>query len=153
MHGSVQVVIRGKLLAQMEKQTQSIVPATVEERSEWRTQQSRMARRLLRNAQVPLFVQNITRLANLNQLEQFDLTSAEYVVDESGALSAHDALMQAVGIRRYEMFTLTFSGDYRNIAGFINAVGRLPRLMEFVSINLSGTRRMSVIMTFRVYEN
>ena len=141
-------------LAQKEQEAQSIVFPTEEERSEWMTQQNLMASRLLVDAQVPLFFQDITRLFTLNQLERFDLGSKPYVLNEGGELTDDELLMQAVGIRRYEVITLQFSGSYRNVAQFIQAIGRLPRLSEFVSIQLLRNQpTLDVTMTFRVYKS
>ncbi len=141
-------------LAQKEQEASGIALPTDQERGQWMTQQNLMASRLLVDAQVPVFFQDISRLFNLNQLLRFDLKSQEYVVNEGADLSDHDMLMQAVGIRRYDVITLEFSGRYRNISQFIQAVGQLPRLSEFVTIQLRrNTPMVDVTMTFRVYKS
>ena len=143
-----------RALAQKEQEAQSIVLPTEEERNRWMTQQNLMASRLLGDSEVPFFLQDVTRLFNLNQLERFDLSSKEYAINEGGELTDHDLLMQAVGIRRYDVITLEFSGGYRNISRFIQGVGQLPRLSEFVSIQLRRSQPMvDVTMTFRVYRS
>ena len=141
-------------LAQKQQEASNVVLPTDEESAQWMTQQNLMSSRLLVDAQVPLFFQNITRLYNLNQLDRFDLKSAEYLIAEDAELSEHDMLMQAVGLRRYDLITLEFSGGYRNISQFILGIGQLPRLSEFVSIQMR--RRpptVDVTMTFRVYKS
>ncbi len=58
-----------------------------------------------------------------------------------------------MGIRRYLVFTITFGGDYSNIAQFVQAVGALPRLTEFVSVDFRrSVPEIRVSMVFRVYK-
>jgi hypothetical protein len=97
-------------LAPKQQEASNIVLPTDEESAQWMTQQNLMSSRLLVDAQVPLFFQNITRLYNLNQLDRFDLKSEEYLIAEDAELTEHDMLMQAVGLRRYDLITLEFSG-------------------------------------------
>ncbi len=140
-------------LSQKEIEAQSIVLPSDDERREWTTQQNLTATRLLADAELANFFGEISRQFTLNQLERFNLSSEEYIVGE-GELSENDSLMQAVGIRRYEVITLQFSGGYRNVAQFIQALGRLPRLAEFVSIQLRRNQpAVDVTMTFRVYKS
>ena len=118
-----------------------------------------MASMLLADPEVPAFFSEVTRLARLNRLDRFVLDNEERIVVEiddeiDGELSSSDALPQSVGIRRYIVVTLEFSGDYRNVAEFIHDLARLPRLSEFVSIQLRRNQpNVAVTMSFHVYKN
>ena len=62
--------------------------------------------------------------------------------------------MLAVGIRRYLEVTVRFTADYRNSALFVRDIGKLPRLTEFVSINLNRqVPDIDVTMSFRIYQS
>ena len=141
-------------LAGMERQSEAIVLPTDEERAEWATQQNLMASMLLADNEIPSLLQDVTRLATLNQLDRFELATEEFVIGEGEELSPDQALMQAVGIRRHIAVTVAFSADYRNVAEFLRDVGNLPRLVEFVSVQLNRqTSTISVSMSFRVYQS
>ena len=145
---------RGEMAAK-ELEADAIVLPTDEELAEWTTQENLMASMLLADPEVPAFFSQVTRLATLNRLDRFVLGNEERVLDEiDGELSSSDALSQSVGIRRYIVVTLEFSGDYRNVAEFIHDIGRLPRLAEFVSIQLRRNQpNVAVTMSFHVYKN
>ena len=140
---------------QMELEAESIVLPTQEERSRWTTDRNLMASMLLGEREIPTLLEQVTRLARTSRVEFFGLTPEEYVLDDNaGDLSGVDAAMAAVGIRRYMRFTVESSADYRSASEFIQEIGSLPRLAEFVSIQL--TRRhpsIDVTMTFRVYQS
>ncbi len=142
-------------LAQKELEADAIVLPTDDERGEWTTQENLMASMLLADPAVPAFFSEVTRLANLNRLERFVLGNEERMLDEiDGEPSSSDALSQSVGVRRYVVVTLEFSGDYRNVAEFIHDIGRLPRLAEFVSIQLRRNQPyVDVTMSFHVYKS
>lgn len=141
-------------LAGMERQAEAIVLPTDEERARWSTDQNLMASMLLADAEIPALLQDVTRLATLNQLGRFELATEEFVIADGAELSPDQALMQSVGILRHITVTVGFSADYRNVAEFVRDVGNLPRLVEFVSVQL--TRQpstISVTMSFRVYQS
>ncbi len=138
-----------------ELEADAIVLPTDDERGEWTTQENLMASMLLADREIPAFFSEVTRLATFNGLERFVLGNEQRVLDEiDGELSPSDALSQSVGIRRYIVVTLEFSGDYRNVAEFIHDIGRLLRLAEFVSIQLRRNQpNVDVTMLFHVYKN
>ena len=141
-------------LAQMELEAEGIVLPTDEERAAWATDQNLMASMLLADAEVPALLQEVTRLATLNQLDRFELDTEEFAIEEGVEPSPDQALMQAVGIRRYMTVTVRFGADYRSAAQFVRDVGNLPRLAEFVTIRL--IRRQPTIdveISFRVYKS
>ncbi len=143
-------------LATKELEADAIVLPTDDERGEWTTQENLMASMLLADPEVPAFFSEVTRLATLNRLDRFVLGNEERILDEidEEQLSSSEALSRSVGIRRYIVVTLEFSGDYRNVAEFIDDIGRLPRLSEFVSIQLRRTQpNVAVTMSFHVYKN
>ena len=142
-------------LAAKELEADAIVLPTDRERGEWNTQETIMASMLLADPEIPAFLSEVTRLATFNRLDRFVLGNEERILDEiDGELSSSDALSQSVGIRRYIVVRLELNGDYRGVAEFIHDIGRLPRLAEFVSIQLRRTQaNVDVTMSFHVYKN
>ena len=144
---------RGEMTTK-ELEADAIVLPTDEERAEWTTQENLMASMLLADPEVPRFFSEITRLATLNRLDRFVLGNEERILDGDGELSSSDAQSRSVGIRRYIVVTLELSGDYRSVAEFISDIGRLPRLAEFVSIQLRRNQpSVDVTMSFHIYKN
>ena len=114
-----------------------------------------MTSMLLADPDVPAFFNDLTRLATLNRLERFSLATEERVLDDTELeLSVSETLARSVGIRRYLVVNLEFNADYRDAVEFVQDVGRLPRLTEFVSVQL---RRepptVGVTMSFHVYKS
>ena len=142
-------------LAEKEREAENIVLPTADERSEWTTNQNLMTSMLLADPDIPAFFNDLTRLATLNRLERFNLGTEERVLDDAEReLSVSETLARSVGIRRYLVVNLEFSADYRDAVEFVQDVGRLPRLTEFVSVQL---RRqppsVGVTMSFHVYKS
>ena len=142
-------------LAEKEREAENIVLPTADERSEWTTNQNLMTSMLLADPDIPAFFNDLTRLATLNRLERFNLGTEERVLDDAEReLSVSETLAQSVGIHRYLVVNLEFSADYRDAVEFVQDVGRLPRLTEFVSVQL---RRqppsVGVTMSFHVYKS
>ncbi len=140
-------------LVQKELDAGAVVLPTEEERRAWASQQNLLASRLLPDAEVTQFFSEISRLSRVYRLQDFDIDSEEQVVGEVQRPRPGDELLDQVGIRRYLVFTITFGGGYSNIAQFVQAVGALPRLTEFVSVDFRrSVPEIRVSMVFRVYK-
>ena len=140
-------------LSQKELDAAAVTLPTDDERREWAGQQKLLASRLLPDAEVPQFFNEVSRLAQVYRLQRFDIETEERIVGQVQSPLPGDDTLAQVGIRRYLEFTLTFGGDYTNIAQFVQAVGALPRLTEFISVDFRRSPpEIGVSMIFRVYK-
>ncbi len=147
------VTRRGNELAELQGLADRIVIPTDEEPARWTRDQDQMEGMLLADAELPALLQDVTRLATLNRLDRFELATEAFVIGADADLAPDEVLMQAAGIRRHVTVTIGFSGDYRRAAEFVRDVANLPRLVEFVSIQLArGPSTIAVTMSLRVYQ-
>jgi Tfp pilus assembly protein PilO len=104
---------------------------------EQRAEQSRQFQELLLSDQtMPGFYSEITRIAADSQLDpRFGMTPEDRTIAEQ-TQTPEEAKMLAVGIKRYAVVTLSLKGDYPNVARFLGALSRLPRSIEYQTIDM-----------------
>jgi hypothetical protein len=111
-------------------------PASAEEQASWIEQSQRLQALLLSDQTLPQFYTEITTLAGENGLDQrFGMTPEEKAIREDNP-STEESKILSVGVRRYVVLTLNFRGDYPNVSRFLGALSRLPRAIEFQTIDM-----------------
>ena len=141
-----------RALIETEREAEAIVLPDEDERRQWREDHDQLVARLLADAEVPLFFQDVTRLATSYRLQRFRLDTEERGIDPGDGTEGPESAAR-LGIPGYLVVTLDFSSDYRNAAEFIHAVGQLGRWIEFTSIDLRrNAPDVDVTMVLRVYK-
>jgi len=104
---------------------------------EQRAEQGRQFQDLLLSDQtIPGFYSEITRIAGESQLDQrFGMTPEDKTIAEQTP-TPEETRMLAAGVKRYVVVTLNFRGDYPNVARFLGALSRLPRSIEYQTIDM-----------------
>lgn len=119
-----------------EKEAASLQLPGPEEESQWTQKQKQFSSILLSDQQVPEFLEEITRIANENHLQRLGINNEDKVLDPNQPISAEDAKLLPIGIRRYLLVTLKFQSEYPDAARFMAAVSKLPRPVEFQLVDL-----------------
>src|SRR5262249_51797696 len=118
-----------------EKQARGYAPATTEEQARWADQETQMSKVLLNDSSIQQFFEEVTRAGTDNGIQGLGLTTEEVIIDAAKA-AGDDAKVIGVGVGQYLAVTMKFRGQYPEIAGFIGAISKLPRPIEFYSINM-----------------
>ena len=122
-------------LDRKENTARGLTPVTAEEQALWVQETEKFNAVLLSDQTAPELYTEITRLAGENQLDQrFGMTPEEKTVGDQN-LTPEESRVQAVGVKRYVVLTLNFRGDYPNVSRFIGALSRLPRPIEYQTID------------------
>ena len=122
-------------LDRKETTARGLTPVTAEEQALWAQANEQFKAVLLSDQTAPELYTEITRLAGENQLDQrFGMTPEEKTIGDQN-LTPEESRVQAVGVKRYVVLTLNFRGDYPNVARFIGALSRLPRPIEYETID------------------
>jgi Tfp pilus assembly protein PilO len=136
-----------------EREAQTAQLPGVEEQNKWADQERRVNEILLPAETVPLFFEEVTRLANENGLERLDINSDEMVLDPGKSTSADEAVPASIGIRRYIVITLKFQGDYQNVAGFLGGISKLERPLEYRMVEMRrNPPKVEVTIVMNVYK-
>ncbi|PYS23730.1 MAG: hypothetical protein DMG11_25150, partial [Acidobacteria bacterium] len=119
-----------------ERDAQTVQVPTAEEQNRWAEQERRVNELLLPEQAVPLFFEEITRIANENGLERLGINTEETVLDPARSPAPDDVIPAGIGVRRYLVVTLKFQGDYQNVAGFLGGVSKLERPIEYRLVDI-----------------
>ncbi len=121
---------------QKERQAQSARPVSPEDQAKWAIQEQQVATLLLTDQAVGQLFEEVGRIANDNHLQRFSMDTNEKVIDPATETSPEVTKVLAVGVRRYLVVAMKFSGQYPDIARFLGGVAKLNRPLEFQSIDL-----------------
>ncbi|HYR84407.1 MAG TPA: hypothetical protein VE422_10050 [Terriglobia bacterium] len=136
-----------------ERDAHAVQLPTREERTLWAEQERQVNQLLLPEQTVPLFFEEITKIANENGLERLGINTEETVLGPDKSPAPDDVTPAGVGVRRYLVVTLKFQGDYRNVAGFLGSISKLPRPVEYRLIDMRRTPpKVDVTIVMNVYK-
>jgi len=136
-----------------ERDAQTVQVPTAEEQNRWAEQERRVNELLLPEQAVPLFFEEITRIANENGLERLGINTEETVLDPARSPAPDDVIPAGIGVRRYLVVTLKFQGDYQNVAGFLGGVSKLERPIEYRLVDIRRSPpKVDVTIVMNVYK-
>lgn len=119
-----------------EAEAASIQLPDAEEESKWAEQEKQLKSILLSDQQVPEFQGEVTRIAYEYRLQRLGINNEDKVLNPDQPISSDDAKLLPLGIRRYVLVTLKFQGEYPDMARFLAAISKLPRPVEFHTIDM-----------------
>jgi hypothetical protein len=129
----------------LEAQIAAIDFPTGAETTEWAAEEETFRSALLGEESVPLLFAEITRIGSDNRIQGITINTEEHnlspdaAVQDGSAPPGHDADLLAVGIARYSAVTIRFQGLYPDVAGFLDAVSRLPYSISVRTVDLKRT--------------
>ena len=138
---------------QKERQAQNARPPSPEDQSKWADQEQQLSTVLLADQGVGQFFEEVGRIASDNHLQRFSMDTNEKMIDPATETSPEQTKVLTVGVRRYLVIAVKFSGQYPDIARFVGGVGRLNRPLEFQSIELKRSPPfIDVVVVMNVYK-
>ncbi len=138
---------------QKERQAQNARPPSPEDQAKWTGHEQQINTLLLTDQAVGQFFEDVGRIASDNHLQRFSMDTNEKVIDPATETSPEQTKVVAVGVRRYLVIAVKFSGQYPDIARFIGGVARLNRPLEFQSIELKRSPPfIDVVVVMNVYK-
>jgi Tfp pilus assembly protein PilO len=136
-----------------EREAQAVQLPTLEEQNRWAEQEKQVNEILLPEQTVPLFFEEVTRVANENGLERLGINTEEIVLDPNKSTAADEATPVGIGVRRYLVVTLKFQGDYQNVARFLGGISKLPRPLEYRTVDIRRSPpKVEVMVVMNVYK-
>lgn len=129
-------------LDQLEQQIESVPPATETERAAWQGSRDELVSRLGPEAELPLLLESLTRVADAQGVEIFvtsgAVTSVNAAAPQRGAGSAAtgqaERVLSSIPGASYVPLTIRAYGDYESIGRFIAQIGRLGWVTGFTGI-------------------
>jgi hypothetical protein len=95
------------------------------------------------NETAPLLYAEITRIGSETSIQGIAINTEEKrfsaAAADSAAEPSEEARLAALGISGYSALTIQFQGSYANVAGFIDAMSRLPYAASIRSVDLRRT--------------
>jgi Tfp pilus assembly protein PilO len=139
-------------LERKERDAQHIRLPSAEEQAQWAQEVQHFQDILLTDQAVPEFYSEITRIAGENRLDQrFGMTTEEKKTDVKPTPETEK--LAALGIKRYLVMTLKFSGEYPDIARFLSALSQLSRPIEYQQIDMKReVNLVDVTLVMHVYK-
>ena len=120
-----------------ETQARGLNPPSLEEQSKWTAEEDQLNSVLLTEQNQPQLFEEVTKAAADNGIQGLGMTTEEVTIN--AAKETTDAQVADVGIRRYLAVTMKFRGQYQDVARFLGAVSKLPRPIEYHSVNMRRT--------------
>lgn len=147
------ILTERQALERKEKDAQQIRLPVAEERAQWAQQLQQFQDILLTDQAVPEFYSEITRIAGENRLDQrFGMTPEEKKTADLKPTPETEKLA-ALGIKRYLVITLKFSGEYPDIARLLSALSQLSRPIEYQQIEMKREANLvDVTLVMHVYK-
>jgi Tfp pilus assembly protein PilO len=136
---SSQVTGAESRLEDMERQIESVPPASQAELSAWQTSRDALYGQLGPESELPLFVEALVRLSDAQGIDAF--VSAADAVDVGGAgtnqlpSQVEQVIGTIPGARRVPLVVSAF-GDYAAISSFVAQIGRLGWVTELSGVEM-----------------
>lgn len=144
-------------LAAGQKLWRQFPPLGPEEKRDLQEAQERLLRKLPKDKEIPLLLQEISRLALEYSLSDVSFKTDRAAPGSASVVAATAAAKKADGagdskpIASFPM-RLAFAGDYREIAYFLEALQDLPRLVRIQSLRMErGVPLVVVEILLRAY--
>ena len=140
-------------VASKELEAASIQVSSEADQAQWAEKEAQLSSILLSDQAVPEFLEEVTRLANENQLVRLGINNEDKLLDPAQSTSPEETKLMAVGIRRYLLITLKFQSEYQDMARFLAGVSKLQRPVEFEIVDMRRNPPwVDVTVTLRVYK-
>jgi len=140
-------------IEQKEIQALSLQFPTNAEIDQWLQQEQDLQKLLMPDSMVPEFYQEVAKLAGDNKLQRYVVNTDEKVMDANASPAPDETKLLSLGIKRYLVMTLTFKGDYADIARFLGQVKALQRPLRYKTINIRrNPPDIDVSMTMQIFK-
>ena len=142
-------------LEQIEREIESIPPATDAERRAWQGSIDELQSRLGPEAELPLFIESLVRLGDAQQVDVF-ITSEEAtaVGEEAGVPAAVRRVIGSIPGARFVPLKVRAYGDYAATGRFVSQIGRLGWVTDIAALSMTRnfpevTTEMRLVVFFR----